>query len=112
MVEVSLESLRSSGTMYTTSLSRIADDVLMQTRFQVQQLNQIFNMRWRMPNVLSPIQAALIVREHEIVRLVCTEDDLDKPKTAGVLASYQKDGEYEGTYVRLASIRSHSGLLT
>lgn len=98
VVEESLKWLRSSGTMYTTSLSAIADDVLTQTRFQVQQLNQIYHLKWRMPNVLSPIQAALIVREHEIVRLVCTEDDLDDPKATGVLAAYQKDGEYEGTY--------------
>lgn len=94
--------LQTNGRLNTLSLSAIAKEVLEETIAQVRTINSLHNCRWTVPKVLSPIQGALIVQARETIRLVCTEDDLAKPVASGVLAMYQRDGEYEGTYRELS----------
>lgn len=94
--------LQTNGRLNTLSLSAIAKEVLEETIMQVRAINSLHQCRWTIPKVLSPVQGALIVQARETIRLVCTEDDLAKPVATGVLAMYQRDGEYEGTYRELS----------
>lgn len=94
--------LQVNGRLYNLSLDGIAKLVLEETVSQVKAVNSIHHCKWAIPKVLSPVQGALIVQARETIRLVCTEDDLAKPVASGVLAMYQRDGEYEGTYRELS----------
>lgn len=86
-----------------TNLASLADEVVAVTRSIVAGVNKPADhggreMGWTKPKGISPIQAAELVFEMEIIRMVCTKETIRKPKAEGVLAMYVHEGEAEGTY--------------
>lgn len=102
VVEGMVGRLQVNGRLHSLSLSAIAELVLEETVSQVKAGNSLAPRKWTIPKALSPVQGALIIQARETIRLVCTEDDLAKPIASGVLAMYQREGEYEGTYRELS----------
>ncbi len=94
--------LQVNGQLDSLSLSDLGDIVLTEMVGQVKLINILDKRKWTVPKVLSPVQGALIVQARETIRLVCTEDDLASPVASGVLALYQREGEYAGTYRELS----------
>ncbi|MDD7434289.1 MAG: hypothetical protein SOW48_00005, partial [Peptoniphilaceae bacterium] len=57
--------------------------------------------RWPMLKELSPIQAAQIVFTCEIIRTVCTLENLHSPVANGIVAYYCRSGKNYGIYEKL-----------
>jgi len=80
------------------SLRQIAFKVIELFNFLINTNNEVHERMWRYSKELSPVQAALIISEYEIIRMVLPEDLIDNPESEGVCAYYVDSGQYEGTY--------------
>lgn len=58
---------------------------------------------WSQPKTISPVQCALFMLERETIRLVCTKEEVNKANPRGVLAVYQREGEFKGIYRELGT---------
>lgn len=103
-----VERLRSAGRLNTVSLAEVANDIQQAMKIQIAFLNSPTNLggrgfRWPSPKTISPVQCALFILERETIRLVCTKEEVKKATPSGVLAVYQRDGEFEGIYRELGN---------
>lgn len=91
-----------------TDLASLAEEVVVFTGMAVNDANTPVDnggrgLRWSTPKVISPVQAAELVFEMEIIRMVCTKETIGKPKAEGIFAMYVKEGKAEGTYQEIGS---------
>lgn len=91
-----------------SDLTSLANEVVAEMRNIINGVNKPVDaggraLGWRRPSSISPIQAAELVFEVEIIRMVCTKETIGKPKAEGVLAMYVNEGKAEGTYQEIGS---------
>ena len=102
-VKMVVDNARVSGTLHLRSLSELADDIVGKLRDIVKSVNIPANkggrqLGWRMPQTISPVQAAQLVFECERIRMVCTKETLQSPTAEGVLTMYVSEGPDAGIY--------------
>ena len=102
-VNMAVAKAEASGGIHMYSLSQLADDVVRTMRDIVKGVNlPVKNggreLGWPKPKSISAVQAALLVLEYERIRMVCTKENVGKPKAEGVLAMYIDNGKNAGVY--------------
>ncbi len=103
-----VERLRIAGRLDTVSLREVANDIQQAMILQIGFLSLPTSaggrgLSWSRPKTISPVQCALFILERETIRLVCTKEEVKKATPSGVLAVYQREGEFKGIYRELGT---------
>lgn len=103
-----VERLRIAGRLETVSLKEVGNLIQQAMRLQIGFLSLPTSaggrgFKWSLPKTISPVQCALFILERETIRLVCTEEEVNRANPRGVLAVYQRKGEFRGIYRELGT---------
>lgn len=100
--------IRNGGKLNAYTLEKLSEMVQEQMVMLVKLLAKPVDkggrgLNWSVPKNLSAVQGALIILEKEVIRLICTEENLKKSTANGILAMYQQEGDFAGTYLEVGA---------